>query len=52
MLLEGKALQVLAEMKDALKADNEQVLKLRLAKLDGLLSQYFTPKPQNWTLAA
>lgn len=112
MLLEGEALQVLAEMKDALKevtdthkgwkeinyyknninrmnykeyrdrglpigsgvvegackfvvgkrfkgsgmrwkkADNEQVLKVRLAKLNGLLPQYFAPKPQNWTLAA
>jgi hypothetical protein len=112
MLLEGESLQVLAEMKDALKemgdthkglgeinyfknniermnyreyrdrgfpigsgivegsckfvvgkrfkgsgmrwkkADNEKVLRARLAKLNGLLPQYFTPKPQNWTVAA
>ena len=112
MLLEGEALQVLAEMKEALKdlgdthegwgkinyfqnniermnykeyrdrgfpigsgivegsckfvigkrfkgsgmrwkrADNEKVLKVRLAKLNGLLPDYFTPRPQDWTLAA
>ena len=34
------------------KADNEQVLKARLAKLNGLLPQYFIPKPQTWMLAA
>ena len=34
------------------KADNEKVLKVRLAKLNGLLPRYFVPKPQSWTLAA
>jgi hypothetical protein len=34
------------------KADNEKVLKVRLAKLNGLLPAYFVPNPQNWTLAA
>jgi len=34
------------------KADNEKVLKVRLAKLNGLLPSYFVPKPQSWTLAA
>jgi hypothetical protein len=34
------------------KADNEKVLKVRLAKLNGLLPNYYTPKPQDWTLAA
>ena len=34
------------------KADNEKVLRVRLAKLNGLLPDYFTPKPQDWTLAA
>jgi hypothetical protein len=34
------------------KADNEKVLKVRLAKLNGLLPAYFAPNPQNWTLAA
>jgi len=34
------------------KADNKKVLKVRLAKLNGLLSDYFTPKPQKWTVAA
>ena len=34
------------------KVDNEKVLKVRLAKLNGLLPQYFSPKPQNWTVAA
>ncbi len=34
------------------KADNEKVLKARLAKLNGLLPDYFTPKPQEWTAAA
>ena len=34
------------------KADNEKVLKVRLAKLNGLLPDYFVPKPQSWTLAA
>ena len=34
------------------KADNEKVLKVRLAKLNGLLPSYFVPEPQSWTLAA
>ena len=34
------------------KADNEKVLKARLAKLNGLLADYFAPKPQDWTAAA
>ena len=34
------------------KADNKKVLKVRLAKLNGLLPSYFVPKPQSWTLAA
>lgn len=34
------------------KADNEKVLKVRLAKLNGLLRSYFVPEPQSWTLAA
>jgi len=34
------------------KVDNEKVLKVRLAKLNGLLPDYFVPNPQNWTLAA
>jgi len=34
------------------KADNEKVLKVRLAKLNGLLQDYFVPNPQNWRLAA
>ena len=34
------------------KADNEKVLKVRLAKLNGLLPSYFVPNPQNWRLAA
>lgn len=32
------------------KADNEKVLKVRLAKLNGLLHDYFVPNPQIWTL--
>jgi hypothetical protein len=34
------------------KADDEKVLKVRLAKLKKLLPSYFVPKPQSWTLAA
>jgi len=34
------------------KADNEKVLKVRVAKLNGLLHDYFVPNPQSWTLAA
>jgi hypothetical protein len=34
------------------KTDNESVLKVRLAKLNGILHQYFEPKPQEWTIAA
>ncbi len=34
------------------KEDNKKVLKVRLAKLNGLLPKYFSPIPQNWTVAA
>jgi hypothetical protein len=34
------------------KRDNEKVLKVRLVKLNGLLPDYFRPKPQPWTIAA
>ena len=33
-------------------AENEKVLKVRLAKMDGFLPNLFTPKPQEWTAAA
>lgn len=32
------------------KADNKRVLKARLAKLNGVLPDYFTPKPKEWML--
>jgi hypothetical protein len=34
------------------KTDNEKVLKVRLVKLNGLLSNYFIPKPRMWSIAA
>jgi hypothetical protein len=34
------------------KTDNESVLKVRLAKLNARLHEYFVPKPQEWTIAA
>jgi hypothetical protein len=34
------------------KVDNEKVLKVRLAELNGLLHDYFVPNPQTWALAA
>lgn len=34
------------------KADNEKVLRVRLAKVNALLPDYFTPQPQKWTIPA
>lgn len=34
------------------KTDNESVLKVRLAKLNGRLHAHFEPKPQEWMIAA
>jgi hypothetical protein len=34
------------------KIDNENVLKVRLAKLNGRLPDYFVPRPKQWTVAA
>ena len=34
------------------KTDNENVLKVRLSKLNGELHEYFKPKPKEWTIAA
>lgn len=34
------------------KDDNERVLKVRLAKLNGILQDYFVPQPKCWSIAA
>ena len=34
------------------KTDNAKVLKVRLVKLNGLLPDYFRPKPQPWAIVA